>query len=117
MHPLKVSLEELYNGVTKKRSLAKNVMCSKCDGCAPAAGALPRPTRLLKVRPSAALCRKGSKSGNTGTCKGCQGAGVKVHIRQIAPGMVQQMQSVCPECRGQGVLSPTPTCCRSAPLH
>ena len=34
MHPLKVSLEELYNGVTKKLSLAKNVMCSKCDGCA-----------------------------------------------------------------------------------
>ena len=32
VHPLKVSLEELYNGVTKKLSLAKNVMCSKCDG-------------------------------------------------------------------------------------
>lgn len=34
MHPLKVSLEELYNGCTKKLSLAKNVICSKCDGCA-----------------------------------------------------------------------------------
>ena len=34
MHPLKVSLEELYNGTTKKLSLAKNVICSKCDGCA-----------------------------------------------------------------------------------
>lgn len=34
MHPLKVSLEELYNGTTKKLSLAKNVICNKCDGCA-----------------------------------------------------------------------------------
>lgn len=40
MHPLKVSLEELYNGTTKKLSLAKNVVCSKCEGC-DAARALP----------------------------------------------------------------------------
>lgn len=32
VHPLKVSLEELYNGTTKKLSLAKNVICNKCDG-------------------------------------------------------------------------------------
>ena len=44
----------------------------------------------------------GSKSGNTGRCVGCQGSGMKVTIRQIGPGMVQQMQSVCPECRGSG---------------
>lgn len=35
VHPLKVSLEELYSGTTKKLSLAKNVVCSKCDGCVP----------------------------------------------------------------------------------
>jgi len=76
-HPLKVTLEDMYKGATKKLSLSKNVLCSKCKGV-------------------------GSKSGNTGRCAGCQGSGMKVTIRQIGPGMVQQMQSVCPECRGSG---------------
>jgi len=47
--------------------------------------------------------RKGSKSGASGTCHGCQGSGMKVSIQQIGLGMVQQMQQhVCPECRGSG---------------
>ncbi|KAF9609920.1 hypothetical protein IFM89_019013 [Coptis chinensis] len=32
MHPLKVSLEELYNGTSKKLSLSQNVICFKCKG-------------------------------------------------------------------------------------
>ncbi|KAF9590924.1 hypothetical protein IFM89_000469 [Coptis chinensis] len=32
MHPLKVSLEELYNGTSKKLSLSRNVICSKYKG-------------------------------------------------------------------------------------
>jgi len=35
-------------------------------------------------------------------CDGCRGQGVKVTLRQIAPGMVQQMQQTCPDCRGSG---------------
>ncbi|CAN4120141.1 unnamed protein product [Withania somnifera] len=31
-HPLKVSLEDLYTGITKKLSLSRNVICSKCSG-------------------------------------------------------------------------------------
>jgi DnaJ family protein A protein 2 len=76
-HPLKVTLEDLYKGSTKKLSLSKNVLCTKCKGA-------------------------GSKSGNSGRCGNCQGTGMKVTIRQIGPGMMQQMQSVCPECRGTG---------------
>lgn len=34
---------------------------------------------------------------------------MKVTIRQIGPGMVQQMQSVCPECRGNGAKTPQST--------
>ncbi|KAK4270509.1 hypothetical protein QN277_023538 [Acacia crassicarpa] len=74
---LKVSLEDLYNGTTKKLSLSRNVICSKCKG-------------------------KGSKSGNAGRCYGCQGSGMKVTTRQIGLGMIQQMQHVCPDCRGSG---------------
>ncbi|VAI22913.1 unnamed protein product [Triticum turgidum subsp. durum] len=77
VHPLKVSLEELYNGTSKKLSLARNVLCSKCNG-------------------------KGSKSGASMKCAGCQGAGYKVQIRQLGPGMIQQMQQPCNECRGSG---------------
>ena len=29
---LKVSLEEVYNGITKKLSLSRNILCKKCKG-------------------------------------------------------------------------------------
>lgn len=77
VHPLKVSLEDLYGGTTKKLSLSRNKICSKCSG-------------------------KGSKSGASVTCPGCQGSGMKVTIRQLGPGMIQQMQSHCNECKGTG---------------
>ena len=32
VHQLKVSLEDLYNGATRKLALQKNVICSKCEG-------------------------------------------------------------------------------------
>ncbi|KAA3475395.1 dnaJ protein-like protein 1-like [Gossypium australe] len=77
VHALRVSLEELYNGTTKKLSLSRNAICSKCKG-------------------------KGSKSGAFSRCYGCQGTGMKITTRQIGLGMIQQMQHVCPECRGSG---------------
>jgi DnaJ-class molecular chaperone len=32
VHPLKASLEDLYNGTSKKLSLSRSVLCSKCKG-------------------------------------------------------------------------------------
>lgn len=46
--------------------------------------------------------RAGGKAGAVRTCQGCKGRGIKVTIRQIGPGMVQQMQSSCNECSGEG---------------
>ncbi|KAK3408309.1 hypothetical protein EUGRSUZ_J00583 [Eucalyptus grandis] len=77
VHPLKASLEDLYLGTTKKLSLSRNVICVKCNG-------------------------KGSKSGASMTCPGCQGTGMKVTIRQLGPSMIQQMQQACNECKGTG---------------
>ncbi|OCT84617.1 hypothetical protein XELAEV_18022770mg, partial [Xenopus laevis] len=77
MHPLKVSLEDLYNGKTTKLQLSKNVLCSSCNG-------------------------QGGKTGAVQKCSACRGRGVRVMIRQLAPGMVQQMQSVCSDCNGEG---------------
>lgn len=79
VHPLKVSLEELYNGTTRQLALNKNVICSKCNG-------------------------KGGKDGAVQSCQGCHGNGIKVIVRQLGPGMIQQMQTVCPDCQGKGEL-------------
>lgn len=48
------------------------------------------------------VCSKGSKSGASSKCSGCQGTGMKVTIRQLGPGMIQQMQHACNECKGTG---------------
>lgn len=45
---------------------------------------------------------KGSKSGASMNCSGCQGTGMKVSVRQLGPGMIQQMQHPCSECKGTG---------------
>lgn len=45
---------------------------------------------------------KGSlKDGAVQTCDECDGRGVKLVIRQIGPGMIQQMQAQCHKCNGQ----------------
>lgn len=48
------------------------------------------------------ICRKGSKSGASMKCPGCQGSGVKISIRHLGPSMIQQMQHACNECKGTG---------------
>lgn len=76
--PLKVTLEDLYNGKTSKVALKKKVLCDDCKG-------------------------KGTSKPNAlKNCSGCEGRGIKVTFRQLGPGMVQQIQSRCPECGGQG---------------
>uniref|UniRef100_UPI00358E60E1 dnaJ homolog subfamily A member 1-like n=1 Tax=Myxine glutinosa TaxID=7769 RepID=UPI00358E60E1 len=77
VHQLSVSLEELYNGATRKLALQKNVICAKCEG-------------------------RGGKEGAVEQCSNCRGTGMQVRIQQLAPGMVQQIQSMCHECHGQG---------------
>ncbi|EFJ24401.1 hypothetical protein SELMODRAFT_232411 [Selaginella moellendorffii] len=77
IHPLQVSLEEVYTGTSKKLILMRSVICSSCKG-------------------------KGSKSGLSSRCASCQGSGTKVTIRQLGPGMIQQMQHMCSDCSGAG---------------
>ncbi|KAL3763400.1 hypothetical protein ACHAWU_001973 [Discostella pseudostelligera] len=66
-HPLKVSLEDLYNGKTAKIAINRQVIV-----------------------------------GESKMCTACDGQGVVVELRQIALGMVQQLQRRCAECGGQG---------------
>eukprot|EP00998_Keelungia_sp_KM082_P005744 NODE_2043_length_1151_cov_163.349609_g2026_i0.p1 GENE.NODE_2043_length_1151_cov_163.349609_g2026_i0~~NODE_2043_length_1151_cov_163.349609_g2026_i0.p1 ORF type:complete len:337 (+),score=63.99 NODE_2043_length_1151_cov_163.349609_g2026_i0:22-1011(+) len=76
-HAMPVALEDLYKGKTKKLSLNKQVLCGQCKGT-------------------------GSKSGKSTTCSACKGQGVRVILRQLGPGMVQQMQVRCDQCKQTG---------------
>lgn len=40
--------------------------------------------------------------GDVETCSECRGRGSVTQVRQIAPGYIQQMQTTCPKCGGQG---------------
>ena len=77
VHPLKVSLEDMYNGTTKRLSLQKNVICSKCKG-------------------------RGGKEGAVSRCGSCRGTEIQVKVHHIGPGMMQQIQSMCRDCGGKG---------------
>lgn len=87
VQPLNVSLEDLYNGKTVQIDISKQVLCSSCKGL-------------------------GGKNGASAvTCQGCRGRGVKVMLRRLGHGMVQQMQVECPDCNGEGeTLNPKDRC-------
>lgn len=82
--PLKVTLEDLYNGTSKKLRLTKNIICKDCHG-------------------------KGGKSDVT--CQDCKGHGVRTIVRQIGPGMITQSQSTCHTCKGSGRFVPNKDKC------
>jgi len=75
VHTVKASLEDMYNGKTVRLAIQRNKPCPDCEG-------------------------RGGKVGAEKTCTDCNGRGVKIQIRQIGPGMVQQMQSGCTTCKG-----------------
>ncbi|KAE8588332.1 hypothetical protein XENTR_v10022466 [Xenopus tropicalis] len=76
-HHLPVSLEDLYNGATRKLSLQKNAICAKCKG-------------------------SGAKQGSITKCPKCQGCGIEVHLLTHIPGVMSQIQTPCSECNGKG---------------
>merc|ERR1719167_2095608 len=77
VHQLSVSLEDMYNGTIRKLALQKNVICDSCEGI-------------------------GGKAGAVQKCPNCRGTGMQVRIQQLGPGMMQQIQSMCGECHGEG---------------
>merc|ERR1719153_2200404 len=77
VHQLSVSLEDMYNGTVRKLALQKNVICDGCEGI-------------------------GGKPGAVQKCPNCRGTDMQVRIQQLGPGMMQQIQSMCGECHGEG---------------
>jgi DnaJ family protein A protein 1 len=75
VHKLGVTLEELYNGKTRKLAVSRDLKCDDCGG-------------------------KGGS--NVLKCDACRGTGVRVVMKQLGPGMIQQIQSPCSDCGAQG---------------
>lgn len=76
---VRMNLQEIATGVTKKFKVKKKVVCSHCHG----SGA--------------------EGSGATETCPTCHGNGYVVKTQQSIFGMMQT-QTVCPTCGGEGTI-------------
>ena len=88
VHPIKASLEDLYNGKVTRLAINRNKLCEDCEG-------------------------RGGKVGAEKDCGECNGRGVRVQLRQLGPGMVQQIQSACPACKGSGKIMNEKDKCKS----
>ena len=73
---VKLTLQEIANGVTKKFKLKKYVPCTHCNG-------------------------SGAENGAVETCPECKGTGRVVRTQQSFFGMMQT-EVACPHCNGQG---------------
>lgn len=90
VYQMNVSLEELYNGATRKLAISKKVVCDKCEG-------------------------RGTKSPSIGPtkCGGCRGTGAKVRVEHVGHSIVQRIESKCNECLGQGEVIPQKDRCKN----
>ena len=77
LHPVKATLEDLYNGKTTKVAVNRERLCSKCNGV-------------------------GGKAGAVTQCPGCKGRGMKTVMQMLGPGMYSQRTAPCEDCMGQG---------------
>ena len=73
---VKLTLQEIANGVTKKFKLKKYVPCTHCNG-------------------------SGAENGAVETCPDCKGTGRVVRTQQSFFGMMRS-EVACPRCNGQG---------------
>lgn len=89
---MELSLEEIYAGCSKVYQYEKDAVCARC---------------------------RGRGASRIDVCSECQGSGMRVTVRQVAPGYVQQVQMPCGACGGQGATVPPGahcTACRGSGL-
>lgn len=78
---VRLTLEEVFTGVTKKVRVTRPQICPDCDGFG---------TKSKTEKPK---------------CTQCRGSGKVVQQHSLGPGMIQQTVSDCPKCRGAGTAS------------
>ena len=74
---VKLTLEEIYKGCEKVVDIQSNKKCEKCSGF-------------------------GNTDKKKDTCSICKGRGMRVIMRQIGPGMIQQQTMPCDACGQKG---------------
>ena len=77
---IQVPLEDFYKGRDINFEVNRKRECKACSGSG---------------------LKQGAKKQK---CKDCNGKGMKVKVVQIGPGMIQQMQSKCSTCYGEGYI-------------
>jgi DnaJ family protein A protein 2 len=70
-----VTLEEIYNGATKKIAINRDRVCLTCNG---------------------------EGGANAKTCTECKGRGMVRKLMQVGPGMYTQSTGPCDDCSGRG---------------
>lgn len=93
VHELPVTLEELYNGRTRKVQVTRD---RRCDACG-----------AQGVKPGAKLY----------ACTRCRGTGAEQRLREVFPGMREVVSTVCAVCRGQGAAAKASDVCQSCNGH
>lgn len=76
-YPLKVTLEEIYNGKQAKIAVNRERICPHCNGI-------------------------GGKEGAVQKCATCKGRGMVTKMQMLGPGMYSQSTVPCDDCRGKG---------------
>lgn len=89
VHALTVSLNDICNGRSIKLGITRDITCKVCSGSGGADGAVEK------------------------ECSDCRGQGMRMTMRQIGPGMIQQMTSPCSACRGTGRILPDDKKCKT----
>ena len=74
---VQIPLRDFYNGVDTDIHVEKQTICEQCEGT-------------------------GSADGQVDTCDQCGGRGVVIQKHMLAPGIFQQVQSMCGLCGGSG---------------
>lgn len=84
---VQLPLRDFYNGVETEIEVERQTICETCEG-------------------------SGSADGEVETCSQCGGRGMVIQKHMLAPGIFQQVQSVCGACSGKGqtIRHPCKTC-------
>eukprot|EP01054_Gregarina_sp_Poly1_P010725 Gregarina_sp_Poly_1__10724@NODE_814_length_6190_cov_237_531439_g591_i0_p2_GENE_NODE_814_length_6190_cov_237_531439_g591_i0NODE_814_length_6190_cov_237_531439_g591_i0_p2_ORF_typecomplete_len417_score71_01DnaJ_C/PF01556_18/1_3e52DnaJ/PF00226_31/1_1e22DnaJ_CXXCXGXG/PF00684_19/2_3e13AntiTRAP/PF15777_5/33AntiTRAP/PF15777_5/20AntiTRAP/PF15777_5/3_6AntiTRAP/PF15777_5/0_0055HypA/PF01155_19/0_63HypA/PF01155_19/4_1FYVE_2/PF02318_16/23FYVE_2/PF02318_16/11_NODE_814_length_6190_cov_237_531439_g591_i046805930 len=86
-HQVEWSLEQFYNGASRKMAVTRNRVCRDCEG------------------------RGGPEEALT-TCGECNGQGIKMVVRRMGP-IITQSQSPCSACGATGKFMPSDKKCSS----
>ena len=115
IHELAVSLEDFYNGRTRKIAATRDRLCGGCTGTGinPETGKDRESFKCLQCKGRVCYYFLEIAHSIYTQSKSIQSSqGVKVQIREIAPGYAQQMQVECNSCSGKGYAIPATVVCK-----